>query len=152
MHLRRRPRLKEPGQIAIGHYDPLQETVKVNSHKNKRTAPTAVLQTNWLSTCLSPDRFLLPDPFADLEDHFASALVGIDDDVITVQDLPIQYLEGERILHQLLDRTLQRTGAKVRVKPLGKQQVLGCIGEFERNLALSQLPPQIFEEVVPVNL
>src|SRR5678816_3109636 len=46
--------------------------------------------------------------FADLERQLARLLVHVDDDVVSVQDLSVQNLHGERILHQLLDRPFQR--------------------------------------------
>ena len=41
--------------------------------------------------------------FAYLKYCFASFLVSVDDHVIAVQNLAIQYFQGKRILHKLLD-------------------------------------------------
>ena len=65
--------------------------------------------------------------------------------MIAVQDFAIQNFQRQRILHQLLDRALQRTRAEVRVVAFGEEQFLGGVGELERNFALSQQAAYVFE-------
>ena len=43
--------------------------------------------------------FLLSDALADRKRHLAKAFVGVDDYVVAVQDLAIENLQGQRILH-----------------------------------------------------
>ena len=54
----------------------------------------------------------LTHALADREGHLAGLFVGVDDDVLAVQYFAVEYLDGERILHQLLDRALQWTRAE----------------------------------------
>src|ERR1035437_3048252 len=58
--------------------------------------------------------FFLAYAFAHFELHLARLLVGVDDHVIAVEDFAVENLERERILHQLLDGSLQRTHTEVR--------------------------------------
>src|SRR5579872_2977787 len=90
-------------------------------------------------------RFFLADSFTYFEGHLAGLLVGVDDDMIAVKDLAIEDLHRQRILHQLLDRALQRTRTKVRIVALREEQVFGRVRELERDLAIGQQPPHIFE-------
>ena len=48
-------------------------------------------------------RFFLSHALADLEFHLAGFLVGVDDHVVAMQNLSIENLQGQRILHQLLN-------------------------------------------------
>ncbi len=77
--------------------------------------------------------------------HLAGFLVGVDDDVIAVEDLAVEDLHRQRILHQLLDRALQRACAEVRVVALGEQQFFGCVGQLERNLAVGKQAANVFQ-------
>src|ERR1700722_16914247 len=82
--------------------------------------------------------FFLADALADFELHLARFLVGIRDDVIAVQNFAVENLQRQRILHQLLKRTLQRTCPEVGIVALSEDQFLRGVSEFDRNLAISQ--------------
>src|SRR5207245_227266 len=58
---------------------------------------------------------------ANFERHLAGALVGVNNDVVTVQNFAVKNLQRERILHQLLNGTFQRASAEVRVKAFGEE-------------------------------
>ena len=65
-----------------------------------------------------------------------------------MQHLAVEDLQRQRVLHQLLDGALQRTRSEVRVVAFGEQQFFGRVGEFERDLALGQQTPQVFQTQV----
>src|SRR4051812_22152007 len=90
-------------------------------------------------------RFLFSYPLANLEGHLAGFLVGSDDQMIAVQHFSVENLQSERILYELLNRALQRTRAEVRVIALGEKQIFRRIRELERNFAIGEQAPHIFE-------
>ena len=83
--------------------------------------------------------------FAHLELQVAGFLVGVDDDVIAVENFAVENLQRKRILDKLLNRTFQRTRAEVRVVTLGEEQVLRRVGEFQRNLAVGEQAANVFQ-------
>ena len=62
--------------------------------------------------------FFLPDALADRELHLAGLFVRVNDHVIAVQHLAVENLQCQRVLHELLDRPLQRTRSEVRIVAL----------------------------------
>ena len=90
----------------------------------------------------------LPYPLADLEGHLARFLVGVDDHVVTVQNLAVQDFHRQRILHQLLDGALQRTCSKVWIVAFGEEQLFCGVGQLQRNLAVGEQTAQILETLV----
>src|SRR5713101_999987 len=76
-------------------------------------------------------RLFFADPLADLDNDLSRALIGVHDYVVSMKYLAVEDLESQQILHQLLDRPLQRPRAKVRVEALGEQNVLGRFGKLE---------------------
>ncbi len=57
-----------------------------------------------LFSCLL--RYFFADAFADLELHLAGFLVGVDDDVIAMENFAVENFQGKRILHKLLNSAL----------------------------------------------
>src|SRR5438270_11986700 len=90
-------------------------------------------------------RLRVAHPMAHRELHLASRFVGVDNYMVTVQHFPIQDLQSQRVLHQLLNCTLQGPRSEVRIVAFGEQELARGIGEFQRNLALSEQPPQVFQ-------
>src|SRR5438094_10634724 len=90
-------------------------------------------------------RFLLSHSLANFERHLAGALVGVNNNVVTVQYLAVENLQCKRILHQLLNGALQRTSAEVGVEAFGEEQLFRCVGQLDGNLALGQQAAHIFE-------
>src|ERR1700682_1902 len=88
------------------------------------------LRSRWLSSRLC--RHFLAYSLADFEDHLAGFLGGIHDYVIAVQHFAVEDLQRQRVLHQFLNRALERTRPEVRVKALCEEQLFGCIGQLER--------------------
>src|SRR5208337_2603383 len=85
------------------------------------------------------------DARADCERHLACLLVGVDYDVVAVEDFAVENLERQRILHQFLNRALQGARAEVRVVALGEQQVFGGVGQLERNFAVGEQAADVFQ-------
>jgi hypothetical protein len=76
-------------------------------------------------------RFFLPHALAHLELHLAGLLVGVDLYVVAVQNFAVENFHRQRILHQLLNGSLQRTRSEVGVVALREQQLFGRIGELD---------------------
>src|SRR6202035_3591012 len=66
-------------------------------------------------------------------------------DVVAVQNFPIQNLQGERILDQLLYGALQRTGAEVGIVTLRKEQFFCSVRKLDRDFAIGQQAADIFK-------
>src|SRR5215216_627984 len=81
---------------------------------------------------LDRDRLALPGVEGEL------VHVRIDDDGVALLKLALEHLERQRVQHAALDRALERAGAVDRVVALLDEQVLGGVGELERDLALAQ--------------
>ena len=105
--------------------------------------PRSELLTKNLLSCFR--WFFFADTLADFEFHLAGFLVGVDDDVVAVQHFAVENLHGQRILHQLLDRALQRARAEIRIVAFGEEQLFRGVGELERNLAVGQQAAHVFE-------
>src|SRR5437660_5966921 len=88
---------------------------------------------------------LLSHSLANFERHLAGALVGLNNNVVTVQYLAVENLQCKRILHQLLNGACQRASDEVRVKAFGEEQLFRCVGQLDGNLALGQQAAHIFE-------
>src|SRR5579862_8370700 len=82
---------------------------------------------------------------ADLELHLAGFLIGIDHDVIAVQNFAVKNLQCQRILNQLLNRALQRTCAEVGVVTLSEEQFFSGVGKLDRDFAIGQQTTYVFE-------
>ena len=104
-----------------------------------KSVQSVALFIAWLLRFFSPTRWLTSNC------HLAGFLVGVDDDVIAVQDFAVENLQRQRILHQLLDRALQRTRAEVRVVALREQKIFGCVRQLERNLAIGEQAANVFQ-------
>src|SRR5438067_7493081 len=88
---------------------------------------------------------LLSHSLANFESHFSRALVGVNNNVVTVQYLAAENLQCKRILHQLLNGAFQRASAEVGVEAFGEEQLFRCVGQLDGNLALGQQAAHIFE-------
>src|SRR5208283_2655409 len=78
-----------------------------------------------LTLLLRLGRHFLPDTLTYFENHLASFFIGIHDHVVPVQNLAVQNLQRQRVLHQFLNRSLQRTRSKVGIIAFGKEQFFG---------------------------
>src|SRR5258708_36278975 len=90
-------------------------------------------------------RLFLSHAPADFALHLAGFLVSIGDHMVAVQDLSIQNLQRQRILHQLLYGALQRPRSKVRVIALREKQFFRSISEFDRDFAIGQQTAHVLE-------
>ena len=72
-------------------------------------------------------------------------LVGVDDDVISVQDLPFEDLHGEGVLHHALYGALQRTSAVDGIVARFEDRLAGGLGEFERDAPVGEQPAKVIE-------
>jgi len=69
--------------------------------------------------------------------------INIDHHVIAMQDFAVQNLHGQRILHQSLDRSLQRSSAVRSVLSFLEDQLLCRWSELNRDSAIRQHLAQI---------
>src|SRR5271166_6256998 len=79
------------------------------------------------------------------EAQLAATLLHIHSDRVAVQHLAVEDLHGQRVLHQPLNRPLERTRTVVRVVALGEDQLLRLRRQLERDLAISQQPLQVLK-------
>ena len=90
-------------------------------------------------------RSRLPDPLAHFKGHLPRLPVRIDDNVITMKDLAIQYLQSQWVLHQLLDRPFQRPSPEIRIVTLSKQKLFSRVRQLQRNFPVGQQSPQVLQ-------
>src|SRR5512137_898125 len=63
-------------------------------------------------------------------------------DPVAVAELPLQHPPRQRVLHQALDGSLERSGTVHRVEALSRQKLLGPIGDLEFQLAPRKPPAE----------
>src|SRR5215831_17269792 len=71
--------------------------------------------------------------------------IGIDHDSIAVLELPFKQLQREWILHQPLDRPLERSGPEGRVVAFPSEEGLGRLGYLEGHPPRLQPTTQVAE-------
>src|SRR5436309_2494727 len=79
-----------------------------------------------------------------LESYFAAA-VQVGHDVFSSLDLAFQDSQRQRIRQELLNRALQRTGAKGRIVAFAEQRLPCRRSDLQRDLAVREVVTQIFQ-------